>query len=179
MQVTSSLTTRHSDTEGCENSPTDVQIGNYRCAGKSVTTGFQFDKINISQNARIISSNLTLVSSHSNGMQLETILIAPNINGNLNDFMRKCLYHLNTGYHGIQNVSWNIAYGWLKDNSYSSPDISSLIKSKINDKSWLQGNTIVIIVAKAGQDGSACRKAFADKQKIQLTINYRTSQGKH
>jgi hypothetical protein len=149
-------------------------------AGDDKWNGFRFTNLNIPNGAVITQAYLrfTSMSGKSNTApavrfygQDDTASAAAFVDGSTGT--------LTSRTRTTQTVDWLNIGAWVKDQSYNSPDLSSIIQEIINDQGGLSNGAIVLITEAIGDDEE--RKAYdfgADNTKSpELYIAYEVPYG--
>jgi hypothetical protein len=55
------------------------------------------------------------------------------------------------------SVNWNNEGAWTLDNTYDSPDITSIVQEIVNREGWSSGNNMQILVRENGSSNGAFR----------------------
>ncbi|MCV2883120.1 PilC/PilY family type IV pilus protein [Aestuariibacter sp. AA17] len=133
--------------------------------------GIRFKNIAVPKGVTIVSAHLSLTAyQHYTGGSASMVIRGVN-EDDPNDFHPYSRYLLRNKPK-TAGVNWSGIPSWYKNNTYQSPDVSSIVQSLVNRSGWTSGNDMAFVLS----DFSGFRGGYTYKGKpsgaAQLTIKY-------
>jgi type IV pilus assembly protein PilY1 len=116
---------------------------------KDHIVGFNFQDLRVPQGAKILSARLEITAGNSSDNQASLKMYAEQSN----DALSFTNVAANISSRSLTSgVNWNIAQGegWIKDDSYSSPDLAALVQTVVDRSGWCGGNAMSLVLKGAG-----------------------------
>lgn len=126
-----------------------------------IDSGIVFDNIDIPSSASIIKANIKFTSKEGDsGTTVKTEIAAQNADnpGTFSDYTD---FDNRRNNLTAANVDWNISSGWTAGETYTSPDISSVVEEVMNQTYWDAGESMAFFWLDNSSDENAFRRPYS------------------
>lgn len=158
-----------------ENDKPDHKISK---GGDDAINGFRFNNITIPSNSNIINAYITGTSKDDKSNQLAAARFWAQDDTATPSGFADCgggCSDITSRSTTSNFVDWNPIGGWVKDNLYSTPDLSTIVQEVINDVGGISSGSMVFVTQSLGPDYEERKwKSYDDKpnESPYLTVQY-------
>ncbi|MCP4745687.1 MAG: hypothetical protein GY874_06030, partial [Desulfobacteraceae bacterium] len=132
----------------------DLDLANVNRPGSDILVGLRFQDVGIGQAATILSASIDFVSN-SSCTDATNLVITGEASDDASVF-ETTDGNLSSRTSTTASVSWNSVASWSTGQTYTTPDLTSIVQEIVNRSGWSKASSMAFVLS-----GSGFRQAYA------------------